>query len=309
VNNDIHRKTVGSTAVTVSKLGYIGFETPDLDRLLHYYTEILDFVLVERTTNQAFLTTNFDHHSVVLTQGVLKPRSFIGYEIWEDLVDAERRLRNAGYSVELRSDMAPSISQVLVVAEPMTGTPLHLFDRQATSGVRGSMGVRPTKLGHAAAFTPDSAAMRSFYEDLLGFKWSDTIGPLVFLRCNSDHHAANFVTSATAQGLHHVAYEMRDINHLQTMLDHLAANGYHLEWGPGRHGPGHNFFTYHSDPDGNSIELFTQLDVIVDASKGYFEPRPWHNDFPQYPKTWEADAWSINSWGPQRPMPTVAVSP
>ena len=62
------------------------------------------------------------------------------------------------------------------------------------------------------------------------------------------------------------------------MLDHLASNDYRLHWGPGRHGPGHNLFTYHRDPDGNVIELFTQLDSMIDEAKGYWEPRPWHED-------------------------------
>jgi len=85
------------------------------------------------------------------------------------------------------------------------------------------------------------------------------------------------------------------------MLDHLAGHQFRLAWGPGRHGAGHNIFTYHHDPDGNLVELFTQLDVITDESKGYFEPRPWHDSFPQYPRTWEVDMAAVNSWGPINP--------
>lgn len=297
--NEAINQPSGSTPVSVSKLGYVGVETPDVDRMVDYYTNILDFSLVERTKDEAYLTTTFDHHSVVVRKGQAKPRSFLGYEVWEDLGDAERRLKDAGFAVDRRSDIAPSTPDVLLLEEPLTGTPIHLYDAQAGSGVKGYTPIRPTKLGHVAAFVSDLKPVQDFYEGLLGFKWSDTIGDFfVFLRCNSDHHAANFLASKKFEGLHHIAYEMRDLNHLQTMLDHLAQNGYRLEWGPGRHGPGHNLFTYHKDPDGNNIELFTQLDVIHDESKGYFEPRPWHNDFPQYPKTWEVDAIAVNSWGP-----------
>ncbi|MBA3843773.1 MAG: VOC family protein, partial [Actinobacteria bacterium] len=160
-------------------------------------------------------------------------------------------------------------------------------------------GVRPSKLGHVAAFTPDLSDMQGFYQELLGFRWSDTIGDFfVFLRCNTDHHAANFMASKKFQGMHHIAYEARDLNHLQTMLDQLAARNIRLHWGPGRHGAGHNIFSYHNDPDGNQVELFTQLDVIYDEEKGYFEPRPWHESFPQYPRTWEVDIAAANKWGP-----------
>ena len=287
------------SAVRVSKLGYVGFETPDLDRMVDYYTKILDFSLVDRSARGAFLTTSFDHHCVVLTRGGTKGRSTVGYEIWEPLGDAQRRLRDAGYQVERRSDIAPGTPDVLVLEEPGTGVPLHLFSVQDPSGVKGYPPLRPTKLGHVAAFVGELAPMQKFYQELLGFKWSDTIGDFfVFLRCNADHHAANFMASTKYEGMHHIAYEMRDPNHLISMVDHLGRNGYRLIWGPGRHGPGHNLFTYHKDPDGNTIELFTQLDVMHDDAKGYWEPRPWHESFPLRPKTWEVDLATVNIWGP-----------
>ena len=98
-------------------------------------------------------------------------------------------------------------------------------------------------------------------------------------------------------GLHHVAYEMRDFMHLKEMLDYLAAMEIRMAWGPGRHGVGHNIFTYHADPDGNFIELFTELDVIADDATGTFEPRPWHEEFPQGPKFWTPGPGAPNKWG------------
>ena len=56
--------------------------------------------------------------------------------------------------------------------------------------------------------------------------------------------------------------------HLKEMLDHLATREIRMAWGPGRHGVGHNIFTYHADPDGNFIELFTELDLIADEETG-----------------------------------------
>lgn len=287
------------SAVRVSKLGYVGFETPDVARLTEYYTKVLDFQLVEQTAQEAFLTTGTDHHCVVLKQGQARGRTAVGYEVWEDLDAAQRRLKEAGYDSERRSDIGPGTPDVLVVDEAETGTPLHLITTQDPSGVEGYTPLRPTKLGHVASFTPSLKGMQDFYQDLLGFRWSDTVADFfVFLRCNGDHHAANFMASQKFEGMHHIAYEMRDPAHLIQMLDHLAKNNYRLHWGPGRHGPGHNLFTYHRDPDGNVIELFTQLDMIHDEAKGYWEPRPWHEENPMYPRTWETDLASINAWGP-----------
>ena len=55
------------------------------------------------------------------------------------------------------------------------------------------------------------------------------------------------------------------------------------------------------EDDFRLVELFTQLDVVHDEAKGYWEPRPWHEEFPQYPKTWAVDAVAVNSWGPINP--------
>ena len=290
---------MGAPAIRVSKLGYVGFETPDVERLVEYYTKVLDFALVDSAPEGAFLTTGTDHHCVVVTRGDTRARAVVGYEIWEDLDSAQQRLKEAGYETQRRSDIGPGTPDVLVLGEPGTGTPLHLMTAQDPSGVGDYPPLRPTKLGHVAAFTPALDPMQSFYQDLLGFKWSDTVGDFfVFLRCNADHHAANFMASAKFQGMHHIAYEMRDPNHLIAMLDHLAKNDYRLHWGPGRHGPGHNLFTYHRDPDGHVIELFTQIDVVHDEAKGYWEPRPWHEEYPMYPKTWQVDLATVNQWGP-----------
>ncbi|MFW0151503.1 VOC family protein [Mycobacterium sp. smrl_JER01] len=287
-------------AAAVSKLGYVTFDTPDVARMAWYYSEVLDFTIVEQGEEYAYLTTGSDHHCVVIRRAEQsRSRSAVGYEVWGSLTDAHRRLQDSGYQAKRRSDFAPGTPDVLVMSEPCTDAELHLFEGQASSGADGRALLRPTKLGHVAAFTTELEQLQGFYQDLLGFRWSDTIGDFfVFLRCNADHHAANFLRSTARTGMHHVAYEMRDPNHLITMLDHLAKNDFRLHWGPGRHGPGHNLFTYHRDPDGNTVELFTQLDVIHDESKGYFEPRPWHEQCPQYPRTWEVDIATINMWGP-----------
>ncbi|MGW0817228.1 VOC family protein [Streptomyces viridiviolaceus] len=294
---------MNSTPVRVSRLGYVNFETPDVQRLTEYYTKVLGFALVDESPQQVFLTTGNDHHCVVIDKAeAARGRSVVGYEIQEDLDSAQRRLKEAGLATERRTDIGPGTPDVLVLTEPETGAGLHLYESQTPSGVTATFDQRPSKLGHVAAYTPSTDGMRTFYESAMGFRWADSIGDFfVFLRCNADHHAANFMQSDTYQGMHHIAYEARDLNHLQIMIDNLARQGYRLYWGPGRHAVGHNIFTYHEDPDGNHIELFTQLDVMLDEEKGYYEPRPWHEHFPMKPTTWEADALAMNAWGPLPP--------
>ncbi len=55
-------------------------------------------------------------------------------------------------------------------------------------------------------------------------------------------------------------------------------------WGPIRHVVGHNIAAYHRNADDIRVELFCELDMMLDETLGYFEPRPWHEDRPQCPK-------------------------
>lgn len=291
--------SVGPAPIAASKLAYVGVRTRDLDRMIDYYTRVLGLEVVEKSGEVAYLTTGPDHHCVALETGDPHGRARVGLEIQGSLDDAEAALRELRVPAVRRSDPEPGVSDVLVVTEPNTDMPVDLMEGQTASGVKPSPGVRPTKIGHVAGFVPSLADAQAFYEDVLGFRWSDTIGDFfAFLRCNPDHHAINLMESGKRTGLHHTAFEVRDFIHLKEHLDHLAAEGCTLEWGPGRHGAGHNIFSYHRDPDGNITEVFTELDLIYDEESGHFEPRPWHEEFPQRPKFWPVEPESANKWGP-----------
>jgi len=291
--------------VRVAKLGFISFDTTDVDRLVAYYRDALQFALVERSSDRAYLTTGADHHCVEIRHGETRGRTALGFEVSGGLDRAADRLAAAGVVAEHRADPIPGIAASLVIEEP-GGAPLHLYERQASSGEKTTSGIRPTKLGHVASHVPDLAEMQIFYEDVLGFRWSDTVGNFfAFLRCGPEHHSINLLAVPAPDGsrnkLFHVAYEMRDITHLRDSLDHISKHGCALEWGVGRHGVGHNLYSYHRDPDGNIVELFTELDLIFDERTGYFEPRPWHEEFPQGPKVWVPSPATQNIWGIKPP--------
>jgi hypothetical protein len=50
------------------------------------------------------------------------------------------------------------------------------------------------------------------------------------------------------------------------------------------------------------VEYFCELDQMKDEALGYFDPRPWHKDFPQYPKVWDSHGAAF-IWG-LPPSPT-----
>jgi catechol-2,3-dioxygenase len=291
------------SAAPVSTLGFFEVRTRDVERMASYYEQALGLAVTERSESAAYLTTGREHHCVIVAAGAPNGRARLGFTLDCGIDEAASGLSAAGIAHARCSDPDPGIAAAIELTEPTTGTPILLYERQAL--VEGSGPVpagRPAKLGHLAGYVADLAAVRSFYENALGFRWSDMVGDFfVFLRCNAEHHAINLLQSDKRSGLFHVAFEMRDMLHLKDSLDRLAAHGIRLKWGPGRHGPGHNVFTYHHDPDGNIIELFTEIDLIADEHTGEFEPRPWHETTPQGPQVWQPTDEAANKWGPLSP--------
>ena len=152
------------------------------------------------------------------------------------------------------------------------------------------------KLGHVAYRVLDVQQIVKFYSEVLGFRVSDWRGDFfVFMRCNTDHHTLNFIIDEKPQ-LHHIAFEVLDWSEINKAGDWLARNKIHLVWGPGRHVIGHNVATYHRNSDLVRVEIFTEMDQMKDEALGYFDPRPWHQEFPLYPKMHGPETLR-NYWG------------
>ncbi len=284
----------------IAKLGYAGFNTPDVEAMLTYYTNVIGFTLVERGGDgAAYLRSVLDHHTLVLYPAKENSLRHIGLQIGggQTLKDAATQLREQGIAVETQSDAQPGVAEQLEFTDP-EGTTLQLYTAmEQVHNTFPEAGIVPEKLGHVAMAVHDVQKSADFYQRVLGFRVSDWIEDFfVFLRCGPDHHTMNFLRSKY-QKMHHIAFQLKDWAHVQHACDHLYNQHIPLVWGPGRHGAGHNIFTYHRDPDGQFIELFTELDIMLNEDLGYFEPRPWHEEFPQKPKVWKDDLHATNHWG------------
>ena len=217
-----------------------------------------------------------------------------------DLADARRNLAEHNISSEQRTDAHPGIGSLIAFLDPK-GTPIELFSNGTFHEPMPVNGIGPLKLGHLAFIVDDPKEMARFYGEVLGFRVSDWVEDFfVFMRCNPDHHTVNFLQGDQIR-MHHLAFELRDAAHLVESCEVLARNSSTILWGPVRHGPGHNMATYHRDAAGHIIELFTELDRMSDEELGYFDPRPWHADRPQYPRTWPKNE-RRDVWGPQIPQ-------
>jgi catechol-2,3-dioxygenase len=284
--------------IRVSKIAHAAYETPDLARQIEYYTEIIGLTLVAQEKDTVYLASTVDHHSIVLRQGAQAQCTRVGFQIPSsaDLDEFAKQVAGHGISTQRRKDAEPSISDMLVFADPK-GTVMEVFKRDAFSHQKfQNKGIVPYKLGHVAFHVTDVKHVTKFYCDVLGFRESDWMADFFsFLRCGPDHHTINLMETGSNRHFH-TAFELRDWAHLQTACDLLSLHGYKLLWGPGRHGIGHNLFAYHRAPNGLITETFAELDRM-NEELGYFEPRPWHRDNPQRPKVWAKDPSAANLWG------------
>jgi catechol 2,3-dioxygenase-like lactoylglutathione lyase family enzyme len=287
--------------IQVRKIGYATFETPDLEKAVAYYTQVNGLTLVSQDKGRAFLATRTGLLSIQIEHGQRAHCTRLSFEVAPDADFAaiRKELAAEGIKSEERQDPSPGIPRVISFTDPK-GTTIELYTQWSYVGKRAdSIGIGPLKLGHVAFFVPDPDAMAKFYERVLGFRISDWLEDFfVFMRCNPDHHSVNFLRGDRVR-MHHIAFELKDVSHIANSCDLLAREKIPLIWGPLRFGPGHNIAVFHRDHDGQLVELFTDLDQMKDEALGYFDPRPWHRDKPQRPKTWQLKDDPI--WGPPPP--------
>lgn len=199
----------------------------------------------------------------------------------EDVAVIATRLTERGVTVDLAGGTLTTVEPVTgltVTVEPadrlvQAPTPKPLFNRPGSPARLNARAdaillaepPRPRRLGHVVVGSSDMPATTEFFTDGLGFKTSDTIpGIGSFMRCSTDHHNL-LVQAAPLTFLHHTSWEFDDVDAVGARGGQLLEQ--HPErhvWGLGRHHIGSNFFWYLTDPAGNFVEAYSDLDIIDD---------------------------------------------
>jgi catechol-2,3-dioxygenase len=292
--------------VRVNRISFLGLGSVDHDRMIDHYRRVIGLPVAYEAPSELFLACGIGHHALALHRDSHAGHRYVGLEIGSgvSLKDAALDLTKAGIRAETQTDAFPGISDCILIRDP-DGYAIYLHSSaEFTARSQAAPLSSPDKLGHVAMFVGNANSSQDFYREHLGFRMSDWVEDyFVFMRCNADHHGLNF-QRADRKGMFHFAFELRDASRLIRNCDNLALNGAKILWGPGRHGPGHNIFTYHRDPDGNIVEFYCELDRMSDESLGYFDPRPHHQHFPQQPRVWslKETPGPANIWGPHAPQ-------
>lgn len=146
----------------------------------------------------------------------------------------------------------------------------------------------PVRLSHVVLNSPEPEKMRAWYEKHLGFRLSDTLnhprtGDLFyFMRCNAQHHSMAIARGPHAS-LQHASFELRGLDEYMRGSGRLLRSGFQKLWGPGRHAAGDNTFTYFLDPNGNTMEYTTELEVV--------EEDTWHPSVFNVQEAETSDQW------------------
>jgi catechol-2,3-dioxygenase len=279
----------------IFRLAYADFYSREPEVLTEYYTNTMGYRITEGVDGITYLSNGLDHHNIVITPSNQTGVNRYGYQLdgQLSLEEVQHQLHQQGIESILKVDVKPGISEFIELQDP-AGNTLELFiEMDQPAPGYSSSGIVPFKLGHIAFYADNYVKTLQFYQETLGFTFTDKIGEAFanFLTCNLDHHVLNIVASNKTR-LHHIAFQLKDASHQYASSDLLTKHGHPILWGPSRHTAGHNIATYHHDPDQNVIELYTDLDVLI-PELGIFEPRPWHEELPVKPKTWEA----LSAWG------------
>lgn len=144
---------------------------------------------------------------------------------------------------------------------------------------------RPRKFSHVVFRSKDFPQLETFLREMLGFKVSDRTDGIDFFRCSNDHHSVALGKMPGA-GLHHMAFELPDLDSLMRASGRMKQGGYTIEWGVGRHaGPGNNIFSIFVDPNGFAAEYTTEMEQVDEATYPRRSAEDWRN-MPIRPCAW-----------------------
>jgi catechol 2,3-dioxygenase len=151
---------------------------------------------------------------------------------------------------------------------------------------------KPFKLSHVVINSAKIGDETAYFMDVLGFKMSDSTHMMDFIRCCADHHSIALARS-DGPSLNHMAYEMTNMDGLMRGAGRMKHNGFNVEWGVGRHGPGDNVFSYFIEPNGFVVEYTTEIEQVDEATYVAHDAEYWGN-FPGRPCRWGMGGFPSN---------------
>jgi catechol 2,3-dioxygenase len=278
------------------KLAHVALQTPDLERSLWFFEEILGMDEVARSDEGVHLRCfgELDHHSLLLREGPTAVDHVAFRTAGPDDVQAfATSLADAGVAV---SQAPPQLGhgEAIRFTAPHLGAPFELFwelerplapaeerSKLPTNSTR-FRGVAPRRIDHLNLSTAaeELPAAEAWVREQLGFKRREYVradGRVTasWLSVTPQVHdlAITIDRGGRTGRLNHVAFTMDSFADIARLADVVAEHDIKVDVSPGRHGITQGFFYYIRDPgSGHRVELYAHGYLIFDPD---WEPVAW----------------------------------
>lgn len=283
----------------LAKLGHVAYTTPDLERSVWFFRDVVGLEEVERHQDTVFLRAwgDWEHHTLSLARG---DQVLVDHVAWrtkrpEDVEEFAGRLKSQGTEVEwieagaergqgraIRFELPSGNTFELYYEMEKTPAPEHRKSRLKNLPSRAyDSGISPRRIDHVNINVPDPPHVHRWLDENLGFKMRE------YLRLDNGYVPAGWMSFTPLshdiavmqdpQGrpdrFHHVAYFADGWQDVLRGAEIYREQGVPIDVGPGKHGGTHGFFLYAKDPgSGHRLEIVSGGYLIFDPD---WEPIEW----------------------------------
>jgi extradiol dioxygenase len=259
----------GSVEPHLQSLAYVGIETPEAERWRTVGPGVFGLELAPDGSDGAILLRSDErHHRVAVRAGASNRLAYIGWDVADDAAfDAiATRIEAAGLSFE-RDDLTLAadrhFERVASFVDPfgqrheLAVGPRDTYVWTPGKPMRGRFVTGDAGLGHVVLIVPDLEAATTFYTEVLGFRHSDTCLDFTearFFHTNPRHHSLAFAAMPNLRGIHHIMFEVSDMDDVGLAYDALAQFDVPVTSTLGRHPNDRMFSFYCRVPGGFEVE-------------------------------------------------------
>jgi catechol 2,3-dioxygenase len=305
----------------LSQLAHVEVITPKPEESLRFYRDVLGLEVSGRAKQSVYLRGwgEFFHHSLQLTEGRYPAVAHSGWrtEGPDELHEAVARIERSGAGIGWRE---ADIGHGPAYRYRSPGGHVHevfweVERYQPPAELRSLYPNRPQRyvprgaaarrIDHVTFNTDDPLRDAYWFRDVLGYRYTESIkldhAPVVlgaFVSTTPMSHDLGLIRDALDRSgklsgvpgrTNHIAFWLDQREDVLRACEVYRENGIEVEFGPGRHGVGENFFVYAREPGGMRIELF---------SNGYMQFAP-----DVYPFEWRVSQGALNFWSPTQLAP------
>jgi len=317
----------------IAQLGHVTLSTPDIEKSLWFYRDLLGMEEVARDGDKTYLRAyqEHEHHSIVLQDSNKSELVHTAFRTRrpEDVEIYARRLHDQGIEVvEAPAGTKKGQGDAIRFFAPHSGQPTELFydiekplapealrsNLISNTSKRRGLGVRRIDHVNLHCAGENVGPAEAWLQQNLGFKRREALvvpgGPTIatWNSVTPQVHDVALVghwNNENAQ-LHHVALNLENFSDSLTAADILAENDIQIDLGPAKHGVGQAMYLYVRDPgSGHRIELYSGGYMIFAPD---WEPVNWTPEQFGSALTWYGEPFPAQDFSHKMTATTSAVS-